>query len=163
MTRRYAISLHWPTVAPDIFWSKWFSINCWWFWYSVKVLHIRHNLFGGAETISLRLWANRHARFVGPPPFGGGVELGVGFGTPWQYSILDTICLLEPKLFLSPSEPIAIRVLWGTVPHLGEGVKLGGRVCYPVKVLNIRHDEFAGNRNSLVTWTNHGSSYSKNY
>ena len=26
---------------------------------------------------------------------------------------------------------------WGTVPQFGQGVELGGRVCYPVKLLHI--------------------------
>ena len=33
-------------------------------WYPVKVLHIRHNLFAGTETLSLCLRANRHVGFV---------------------------------------------------------------------------------------------------
>ena len=47
-------------------------------WYTVKVIHIKHNLFAGTEFVcSLRLRANRHARFVRGyhPPFGLGVEL----------------------------------------------------------------------------------------
>ena len=48
------------------------------------------------------------------------------------------------SLSLSVYEPIAIRVLWGTVPQLGEGVEQEGRVRYHVNVLHIRHNLFAG-------------------
>ena len=47
-------------------------------------------------------------------------------------------------LSLSVYQPVAKRVLWGTVPSIGGGVKLRGRVWYPVKVLHIRHNLFAG-------------------
>ena len=33
---------------------------------------------------------------------------------------------------------------WGTIPEFGEGVELGGRVWYPMKVLHIRYNLFAG-------------------
>ena len=37
-----------------------------------------------------------------------------------------------------------MHVLWGSsVPPLGGGVELGGRVWYHVKVLHIRHNLFA--------------------
>jgi hypothetical protein len=42
-------------------------------------------------------------------------------------------------------EPIAIQILLGgTVPQFGGGVELGGRVWYPVKLLHIRYNLFAG-------------------
>ena len=48
-------------------------------------------------------------------------------------------------LSLSVYEPIAIRILLGgTVPQYGGGVELGGRVWYPVKLLHIRCNLFAG-------------------
>ena len=48
-------------------------------------------------------------------------------------------------LSLTVSEPIAIQILpWGTVPQFGRGVELGGRVWYPVKLLHIRYNLFAG-------------------
>ena len=48
-------------------------------------------------------------------------------------------------LSLSIYEPIAMQILLGgIVPEFGEGVELGGRVWYPVKVLHIRSNLFAG-------------------
>ena len=48
-------------------------------------------------------------------------------------------------LSLSVYEPIAIQILLeGPSTNLGEGVKLGGRMWYPVKVLRIRYNWFAG-------------------
>ena len=48
-------------------------------------------------------------------------------------------------LSLSVYEPIAMQILLGgTVPQFGEGVELGDRVWYPVKLLHIRHNLFAG-------------------
>ena len=60
--------------------------------------------------------------------------------------ILGTMCLLEPKLHLSlfrakRHSPCAFcegaSAIWGMV-------ELGGRVCYKVKFLHIRHNLFAG-------------------
>ena len=48
-------------------------------------------------------------------------------------------------LSLSVYEPITTHILLGgTVPKFGEGVELGGRVCYPLKVLCGRYNLFAG-------------------
>ena len=49
-------------------------------------------------------------------------------------------------LSLSVYEPIAIQILlWGDrPPSLGEGVALGARVWYPMKLLHISHNLFAG-------------------
>jgi len=50
-----------------------------------------------------------------------------GFGTPLKSS-LGTICLLEPKLYLSPftsQSRGAMRVVWGSSPPFGGGVELG--------------------------------------
>ena len=48
-------------------------------------------------------------------------------------------------LSLSVYEPIAIYILlMGTVHQFGEGIELGRRVCYPVKLLHIRYNLFAG-------------------
>jgi hypothetical protein len=78
------------------------------------------------------------------PRFGEGVELGVGCGTTWNSSILGTICLLEPKCYLSPftSQSQYKFCLGWTVPP--GGVELGGRMWYPVKLLHIRNNLFAG-------------------
>ena len=37
-------------------------------------------------------------------------------------------------------EPIAIQVLRGDLPNLGEEVELEGRMCYHVKARYIRHN-----------------------
>ena len=48
-------------------------------------------------------------------------------------------------LSLSFCEPIAIQIMFGgTVPQFGRGVELGGWVCYPVKLLHISCNLFAG-------------------
>ena len=48
-------------------------------------------------------------------------------------------------LSLSVYEPIAIQILLGgTVPQFGQGVKLGRWVWYPVKLLHINYNLFAG-------------------
>ena len=48
-------------------------------------------------------------------------------------------------LSLSVNEPIAIHILLGgPSPNLGEGVELEGRMWYPVKLLHIRYNLFAG-------------------
>ena len=50
-------------------------------------------------------------------------------------------------LFPSVYEPIAIQILLGgggTVPQFGRGVELGGCVWYPVKLLHISYNLFAG-------------------
>ena len=46
---------------------------------------------------------------------------------------------------LSVYEPIAMQnLLGGTVPEFGEEIELGGRVWYPLKVLHIMYNLFAG-------------------
>ena len=48
-------------------------------------------------------------------------------------------------LTLSVYEPIAIQIFaWGDRPQFGRGVELEGRVWYPVKLLHIRYNLFAG-------------------
>ena len=48
-------------------------------------------------------------------------------------------------LSLSVYELIAIYILLGgTVHQFGEGIELGRRVCYPLKVLCIRYNLFVG-------------------
>ena len=49
-------------------------------------------------------------------------------------------------LSLSIYEPIAMQILFGggTVPEFEEGVELGGRVWYTMKVLRIRYNLLAG-------------------
>ena len=48
-------------------------------------------------------------------------------------------------LSLSVYEPIAIQILLGgPSPNLGRGVELGGQVWYPVKLLHISYNLFAG-------------------
>ena len=55
-------------------------------------------------------------------------------------STLGTICLLEPKCYLSPftSQSQKKFCMGGTVPQFGGEVELGGRVWHPAKVLLIR-------------------------
>ena len=68
-------------------------------------------------------------------------------GTALKYSVLGTICLLEPKRYLSPfMSPLQYKthISWGTVPNLCEEVKLGGRVFYRLIVLCSRYNLFAG-------------------
>jgi len=87
---------------------------------------------------------------VGGVSVGGGdegvkvVELG---GRVWysvKSSILGTICLPEPKPLLSPFTSQSPYAFCGARPHFGEGVELGGQVEYPAKVLQFRHNLFAG-------------------
>ena len=48
-------------------------------------------------------------------------------------------------LSLTVYEPIAIQILLGgAFPQFGRGVELGGRVWYPVKLLHISYNLFAG-------------------
>ena len=57
------------------------------------------------NSISVHLRSNRHACFVRSVPHFGKrltVELGVRCGTPWKSFLLGAICLLKPRLYLSP-------------------------------------------------------------
>ena len=55
-------------------------------------------------------------------------------------------------LSISVFEPIAIHIsLGGASPNLGEGVELGGRVWYPVKLLHIRYNLFAGTKTVFLS------------
>ena len=58
-------------------------------------------------------------------------------------SILDIICLLKPKHYLSPFTSQSPHAFCGAAP-CGGGVELGVRMWYHVKVLHIRHNLFAG-------------------
>jgi len=50
-------------------------------------------------------------------------------------------------LSLSVYEPITIQILLGgTIPQFGRGVELGGLVRYPVKLLQICYNLFAGTK-----------------
>ena len=49
-------------------------------------------------------------------------------------------------LSFSVYEPIAIQILLGDLPQFGRGVELGGRVWYPVKLLHISYNLFAGTK-----------------
>ena len=72
----------------------------------------------------------------------------VEFGTARKYSVLGTICLLEPKRYLSPftsqSQYTFCLRGGGDSPQFGGGDYLGDRVCYLLKVLHIRYNLFAG-------------------
>ena len=72
------------------------------------------------------------------------VELGDRVWYSVKSSILGTICLPEPKPLLSPFTSQSPYAFCGARPHLGEGVELGGRFWYPVTVLYIGHNLFAG-------------------
>ena len=54
-------------------------------WYPVKLLHIRYNLFAETEMLSLSVYEPIAIQILlegTVPQFWGGVELGVGCGTP---------------------------------------------------------------------------------
>ena len=59
---------------------------------------------------------------------------------------MGIICLLEPIRYLSPFTSLSQYkfCLGDRPPQFGEGVELGGRVWYPVKLLHIRYNLFAG-------------------
>jgi hypothetical protein len=57
-----------------------------------------------------------------------------------RYNLFDG----TETLSLSVYEPITIHILLGGVPQFGGGVELGGRVCYPLKVLCTRYNSFDG-------------------
>ena len=44
-------------------------------------------------------------------------------------------------------------LLGGTVPQFGRGVELGGRVWYPVRLLHISYNLFAGTKCYLSQFT----------
>jgi len=53
--------------------------------------------------------------------------------------------LLEPKCYLSPfTSQSQYKCCLGDRPQFGRGVELGGWVCYPVKLLHISYNLFAG-------------------
>ena len=74
-------------------------------WCRLKVLHIRHNLFAGTETLSLSVYEPIAIQILlggTVPQFVGGVELG---GRVWYHLKvlhIGAICLLKPKRYLSP-------------------------------------------------------------
>ena len=57
---------------------------------------------------------------------------------------MNNLCAGTETLSLSVYEPIIMHFFaWGTVPQFWEGVELGGRVCYHMKVLCSRLNLFA--------------------
>ena len=75
-----------------------------------------------------------------PPILEEGVELE---GRVWYpvnaHHNTHNLSSENKTLSLSVYEPIALQILLGgPSQNLGEGVELGGRVWYPVKVLHIR-------------------------
>ena len=59
--------------------------------------------------------------------------------------IIYSLFAVTEILHLFVYEPIAIQILLrGPSPNLGEGFELGGRVWYPMKLLQIRYNLFAG-------------------
>src|SRR5208282_5943928 len=81
-------------------------------WYPMKVLHIKHNLFAGTESLSLSVYEPITMRVLWGRPIWGGVELG---GLVW-YPV--TVLYIRHNLFsgtetlsLSVYEPIAIHIL----------------------------------------------------
>ena len=97
------------------------------------------------NAISLHLRANRNIHFawVPSPNLGEGVELEGRVCDPLKVlcSRYNSFAGTE-TLSLSVYEPIAIHILvGGTVPPIwGKGVKLGGRVRYPVKAHHTGHN-----------------------
>ena len=89
---------------------------------------------------------HRKPFFNTTPRFGEGVELG---GREWYpiklLHISYNLFAGTEMLSLSVYEPIAIQILLGgTVFQFGRGVELGGWVWYPVKLLHISYNLFAG-------------------
>ena len=81
-----------------------------------------------------------------PPKLWGRVEFG---GRAWYnvkfLSIMYNFFAVTETLSLSVYEPIAIQILLGgIVPQFGRGVELGGREWYPVKLVHICYNLFAG-------------------
>ena len=95
-------------------------------WYSVKVLRIRCNLFAGTETLTLSVYEpiTIHIFLGGIPEFGRGVELGGRVCYP-----LKVLCSRynlfagTETLSLSVNEPIEKQILVG-----GPSPTFGGRV-----------------------------------
>ena len=104
----------------------------------MKVLCIRYNLFVGIETLSLSVCEPIVIQTLlggTVPQFGRGVELGGRVWYPVKFlHISYNLFAGTDMLSLTVYEPIAIQILLlETVPNLGEGVELWGRVWYPVK------------------------------
>ena len=76
----------------------------------------------------------------GPSPkLGEKVELRGLVCYPRKSSVVGAMFLLEPKRYLSPlTSQSQKKFCMGTVPQLGGGVELGGRVWHSAKVLRIR-------------------------
>jgi len=90
-------------------------------WYPMKVLNIKHNLFAGTDTQSLRLQANRHARFVWKgPPFGWGL-CAVLRGGPLYYA--QFVCWNQHSISPFTSQSLC-QFVWG-IPQLGWGLSYG--------------------------------------
>ena len=115
-----------------------------------ELLHISYNLFAGTEMLSLSVYEPIAIQILiggGPSPnLGEGVELG---GRVW-YPVKahhngHNLSITTETLSLSVYEPIAIQILLGgPSPNFGDRLELGGRVSYPLKVLRIRYNLFAG-------------------
>ena len=92
-------------------------------WYPVKLLHIRYNLFGGTEVLSLRLRANRNTNFAWGtvPQFGGGAELRGRVWCPVKLLHINyNLFARTQMLSLSVYETIAMQILlWGPSPRFG--------------------------------------------
>jgi len=118
-------------------------------WYPVKLLNICYNLFAGTDMLSISVYEPTAIQILlggTVPQFGRSVELG---DRMWYTVKLLHICYNlfagTEVLSLSVYEPIAIQILLGgTVSQFGRGVELEGRVCYPVKLLHISCNLFAG-------------------
>ena len=95
-------------------------------WYTVKVLHIRYNLFAGTEMLSLSAYepiAIQMFAWGYRPQFVGRVELG---GRVWYpvklLHIMYNLYGETEKLSRSVYELIAIQILLGGAsPNLAEG------------------------------------------
>jgi len=89
---------------------------------------------------------HRKPFFNSSPRFWEGVDLGGRVWYPMKLLHISYNLFAETEMLsLSVYEPFTIQILLGEiVPQFGRGVQLGGRVWYPVKLLHICYNLFAG-------------------
>ena len=67
----------------------------------------------------------------------------------WYLFVRYNLFAGTEMLSLSVYEPIAIEILLGDRPPFGRGVELGRWLWYPVKLLHISCNLFAGTENAI--------------
>ena len=111
-------------------------------WSSVKLLHIRYNLFAGTEMLSFSVYEPIAIQILlqgTVPQFGGG-------GRVWYpvklLHIRYNLFARNEMLSLSVYEPITKQILlgWARPPIWREAVELGGRVWCRVKAHHNGHN-----------------------